>query len=109
MPLRSPDAIAREMVFTPEVKDRSPYEAWLASKGVSTPDSPEMVIAWQLAKVIHVRPTALIRALRGQQGDTAGLVERVQRIVEANPSIEFQVDETGVQRTVFTEGSDASG
>ena len=102
--LKSPDAVARATVFTPEVADRSMYEAWCASKDVSTGQPAEMVIAWKLAKIIHERPGAVIRALRGQvMTGKQGLVPRVDRIVEANASITFQVDDGGVRRAVFVE------
>ena len=101
--LVSPDQTARNTVFDDVVADRRPFETWLATKAVSTPENAEMVIAWKLSRIIGVTPSQMIRALRGQQGLPAGLVARVERLVAANPTIEFS-DDAGLRRTVFVGG-----
>ena len=67
------------------------YEAWLDSPSASTPDGPEMRIAWQLARQLGRSPIKVIRAARGQRGQET-LTPIVEAAVAADPSIEFWQD-----------------
>lgn len=89
------DATARRTVVTAVVApDESPekYKAWLASSSISTPHSPETVIAWKMARMLRLNPTTVIKSLRGQKGQNPSLVRRLERIVDANPSLRFVRD-----------------
>lgn len=80
------------------------YREWLASPSISTADSAEMVIAWNLAALVHLHPTRVLRSLRGERGYLAGEMAAVMAAVAADPDLGFR--KTGVSRRVeFVNGS----
>jgi hypothetical protein len=81
-------------------RERGAYLEWLGSSSISTPDSDEMVIAFKLARRIGMHPTKVIRALRGQKGESVELRERLAGLVAADPSLTF-VQDGRVRRVVF--------
>lgn len=78
--------------------DAERYQEWLASPSISTADSPEMVIAWNLAASLGLHPTRVLRSLRKQRGYLAGELEAVTAAVEADPDLVFR--KAGVSRRV---------
>lgn len=70
--------------------DRQRYLAWLASPSISAPDTPEMVITWNLAAGLGLHPTRVLRSLRGERGYLAGEMEVVQAAVAADPDLVFR-------------------
>jgi len=80
--------------------DRGAYEAWLASPSISTPDGDEMIIAFKLARRLGSDPTDVLRALRGQRGQSRYLDRRIEEAVARDPSITF-VRDGKVRRTAF--------
>jgi len=70
--------------------DRDAYREWLQSPSISTADSTEMVIAWNLAAQLGLHPTRVLRSLRRHRGYLAGEMEAVTAAVEADPDLEFR-------------------
>lgn len=66
------------------------YRAWLASPSISTADSPEMVITWNLAAQVGLHPTRVLRSLRRERGYLAGEMHAVMAAVAADPDLEFR-------------------
>lgn len=80
------------------VADAASYREWLASPSISTADSPEMVIAWNLAASVGLHPTRVLRSLRKQRGYLAGEMEAVTAAVAADPDLVFR--KAGLSRRV---------
>ncbi len=78
--------------------DAGSYREWLASPSVSTADSPEMVIAWNLAGRLGLHPTRVLRSLRKERGYLAGEMEAVTAAVAADTDLVFR--KAGVSRQV---------
>lgn len=70
--------------------DVDAYREWLASPSISTADSSEMVIAWNLAAELGLHPTRVLRSLRKHRGYLAGEMEAVTAAVAADPDLEFR-------------------
>lgn len=66
------------------------YREWLVSPSISTADSPEMVIAWNLAASLGMHPTRALRSLRRHRGYLAGEMEAVMAAVAAEPDLVFR-------------------
>ena len=78
--------------------DTGSYREWLASPSISTTDSPEMVIAWNLGARLGLHPTRVLRSLRKERGYLAGEMEAVTAAVAADPDLVFR--KAGVSRRV---------
>ena len=70
--------------------DAGLYREWLASPSISTADSTEMVIAWNLAGSLGLHPTRVLRSLRKHRGYLAGEMEAVTAAVAADPDLVFR-------------------
>ena len=70
--------------------DVAAYRAWLASPSISTADSDEMVITWNLAARLGLHPTRVLRSLRAHRGYLAGEMEAVTTAVAADPDLVFR-------------------
>lgn len=83
--------------------DLERYREWLASPSISTADSPEMVITWNVAALVSLHPTRVLRSLRGERGYLAGEMAAVMAAVAADPDLVFR--RAGVSRRVdFRDG-----
>ncbi|HEX2700375.1 MAG TPA: hypothetical protein VHM89_09270 [Acidimicrobiales bacterium] len=83
--------------------DAAAYREWLRSPSISTTDSDEMVIAWNLAAGLGLHPTRVLRSLRAERGYLAGEMEAVTAAVAADPSLGFRTA-GGSRRVEFRDG-----
>ncbi|HET7487877.1 MAG TPA: hypothetical protein VFJ85_08105 [Acidimicrobiales bacterium] len=81
--------------------ERERYLEWLRSPSVGRPDSPETVIAWNLAAGIGLHPTRVLRSLRRERGYLAGEMEAVTAAVHADPDLVFLKERDGYRRAAF--------
>ncbi|MGI8684984.1 MAG: hypothetical protein ACR2MO_07840 [Acidimicrobiales bacterium] len=70
--------------------DLEAYHVWLASPSISTADSAEMIITWNLAARLGLHPTRVLRSLRADKGYLAGEMEAVTAAVAADPDLVFR-------------------
>lgn len=81
--------------------DRAAYEAWLRSPSVGTAHAPDTVIAWNLAPVVGLHPTRVLRSLRRERGYLAGEMAAVTAAVDADPELVFLKAPDGYRRAAF--------
>lgn len=79
------------------------YREWLRSPSISTSDSPEMVIAWNMATQLGLHPTRVLRSLRKDRGYLAGEMAAVMGAVDADPQLVFRKGEGLSRRVDFVE------
>jgi hypothetical protein len=65
------------------------YRVWLHSPSVHALDPTESILAFKIANALSLPGSRVLRALRGVPVPDAGLVERVERFVEEEPTLTF--------------------
>ncbi len=78
---------AMDCSLTAEEKNR--YDAWLHSPSVFSSDPIEMILAFKIARALHLPPTKTLKVLRGMEGQNEEFVRRVEVFVINEPTLVF--------------------
>ncbi len=68
------------------------FEVWRYSPSVYSSDRTELVLAFKIARLLHLPGSKVLKALRGVPGPTEEMVRRVELFVESDPTLVYVQD-----------------